>query len=41
MKITSFEMWRPVVIKNKTTRTLKNGTVIPTWEAMTRAAAKI
>lgn len=28
-------------VKDKTTRTLTNGVVIPTWEAMLREAAKI
>lgn len=39
--IKSFEMWRKVEVKNKTTRTLSNGVVIPTWEAMLQEAAKI
>jgi hypothetical protein len=30
-----------VAIKNKTTRTLSNGIVIPTWTAMVREIAKI
>ena len=44
MKIQVFNSdWqvKPVAIKNKTVRTLKNGKVIETWAAMTRAAAKI
>lgn len=42
IKFTSSD-WRvkPVAIKNKTVRTLKNGKVIPTWAAMTGEAAKI
>ena len=31
----------PVEIKDKTVRVLSNGVVVPTWEAMTRKAAKI
>jgi hypothetical protein len=31
----------PVGIKNKTTRTLSNGVVVPTWLAMTRKAVKV
>lgn len=32
---------KTIAIKNKTTRTLKNGTVIPTWAAMVREVSKI
>ena len=41
MKISSYEMWKPVAIKNKTVRTLLNGKVVPTWLAIVRAARKI
>lgn len=30
-----------IKITNRTTRTLSNGKVIPTWEAMCRIASKI
>ena len=33
--------WRKVAINNNTTRTLKNGKVILTWDAMVQAAKKI
>ncbi len=41
LPIKSFEMWRPVQVKNKTVRTLSNGVVIPTWDAMLSEARKI
>lgn len=33
--------WKKIAVKNATTRTLKNGKVIPTWEAMQQAVKKI
>lgn len=32
---------KQLTIKNKTTRTLSNGVVVPTWLAMTRKAVKV
>jgi len=42
IKVTNTD-WRtkPITIKNKTVRTLSNGTVIPTALAMERKASKI